>query len=576
VSNETVVGGAFPGRPGQGGPTSAPPSGPPVVPQPTGSHQTIQTPGTGVFEREQLAEKGDLTPQMIDTPVWTDDMVVQAGIPIVDIPFVTIGGGMGSFVMVDHLRIAGVPANQIAVLGINDHPWDTYEYLTRVSQVPRGERLRSDAASCPDNIWGFPSYAMREAWAGKKGLVATARGVKPQSTLGAKMAPIYNVLTEPIITDYFTPRAGQAFTTIEREAARIGYGQMLRKGLVRMARRRAGAGYFTILTPPAGASPTKRVAFRSRFVHICVGYPGLRFLPDLQEYRTQMQDYTHVVNAYEPHEHVYDELIRKPGTVVIRGGGIVASRVLQRLIDDRNLKGAQTQIIHLLRTYLPDRHGPSAFKRRKGLYGVGIQGFNWPKSNWGGEYKRQLEKATPQQRADMLGWQGGTTTPHRKLWLQQQAIGEREGYYRQLVGKVKEVNTTPDGRILTVVETQQGPINLPADYIVDATGLEADITEHRLLKDLFDMTGAQRNPFGKMQVELSFEVTGTRNGDGLIFASGSATLGGPYATVDSFLGLQYQALRIQDELRKYGFGKKLGVGRSMSQWWKWVRHQPLP
>ena len=57
-------------------------------------------------------------------------------------------------------------------------------------------------------------------------------------------------------------------------------------------------------------------------------------------------------------------------------------------------------------------------------------------------------------------------------------------------------------------QTQQGPINIPADYIIDATGLEADITEHRLLKDLFDMTGAQRNPYGKMQVELSFEVTG--------------------------------------------------------------------
>jgi hypothetical protein len=573
VSNETVVGGAYPGPPAQGGPASTPA---PVVPQTTGTHQTIQTPGTGIFEREQLAGMGDLTPELIDTPVWTDEMVARAGIPIVDIPFVTVGGGIGSFVMVDHLRIAGVPAQQMAVLGVNDHPWDTYEYLTRVSQVPRGERLRSDAGSNPDCIWGFPSYAMREAWAGKKGFVATATGVKKQSAVGAKLAPMYNVLTEPILTDYFTPRAGQAFTTMEREAARINYPAMLRKGLVRMVRRRAGAGYFTILTPPQGASQTKRVAFRSRFVHIAVGYPGLRFLPDLQEYRTRTQDYARVVNAYEPHEHVYDEMLRRPCTVVIRGGGIVASRVLQRVIDDRNLKGSQTQIVHLLRNYLPARHGPSVFKRRKGLYGIGIQGFNWPKSNWGGEYKRQLEKATPQERKEILGWQGGTTTPHRKLWLQQLAIGEKAGYYRQLVGQVKEVNQTPDGRILTVVQTEQGVVNLPADYIVDATGLEADITEHRLLKDLFDMTGAQRNPYGKMQVELSFEVTGTRNGDGLIFASGSATLGGPYATVDSFLGLQYQALRITDELSKYGFGKKLGMGRSLSQWWKWVRHTTLP
>ncbi len=210
------------------------------------------------------------------------------------------------------------------------------------------------------------------------------------------------------------------------------------------------------------------------------------------------------------------------------------------------------------------------------MYGIGIQGFNWPKSNWGGVYKSQLEKATPQERAELLGWQGGTTTPHRKLWLQQLAAGEKGGYYRQLVGQVKEVNQTPDNRILSVVQTEQGLVNIPADYIIDATGLEADITEHRLLKDLFDMTGAQRNPYGKMQVELSFEVTGTRNGDGLIFASGSATLGGPYATVDSFLGLQYQALRITDELHKYGFGKKLGLARSTSQWWKWVQQKPLP
>jgi hypothetical protein len=503
-------------------------------------------------------------------------MVARAGIPIVDIPFVTVGGGIGSFQIVDCLRIAGVPANQIAVLGVNPHPWDTYEYLTRVSQVPRGERLRSDSGSNPDNIWGFPSYAIREAWHGKKGYVTTPKGVKKQSTIAAKLAPLYNILTEPILTDYFTPRAGHAFETMEREANRIGYSSMLRQGLVRMVRRRAGAGYFTILTPPAGASATKRVAFRSRFVHIAVGYPGLRFLPDLQEYRTRTEDYAHVVNAYESHEHVYDELNRRPCTVVIRGGGIVASRVLQRIIDDRNLKGAQTQIVHLLRTYQASRHGPSVFKRRKGLYGIGIQGFNWPKGNWGGQYQRALEKATPQERAEMLGWQGGTTTPHRKLWLKQIADGEKGGYYRQLIGQVKEVQQTPDGRILTVVQTQQGLVNLPADYIVDATGLEADITEHRLLKDLFDMTGAQRNPYGKMQVELSFEVTGTRNGDGLIFASGSATLGGPYATVDSFLGLQYQALRITQELAKYGFGKKLGVARSTSQWLKWMRNKPLP
>ncbi len=107
---------------------------------------------------------GDLTPTLVDTDIWTDSMLADAGIPVVDSPMVSVGGGMGSFVFTDYLRIAGVPASSIRVLTVLDQPWQTYQYLTRVSQVPAGERLRSDAASCPGNIWGFPSYGAREAW----------------------------------------------------------------------------------------------------------------------------------------------------------------------------------------------------------------------------------------------------------------------------------------------------------------------------------------------------------------------------------------------------------------------------
>src|SRR5688572_27384363 len=109
-------------------------------------------------------ERGDLTPELIDTDWWTDEMVARTGIPIVDIPFVSVGGGIGSFVMVVYLRICGVPNSAIRVLTQLADPWESYEYLSRVSQVPGGERLRSDSASTPDNIWGFPSYAVREAF----------------------------------------------------------------------------------------------------------------------------------------------------------------------------------------------------------------------------------------------------------------------------------------------------------------------------------------------------------------------------------------------------------------------------
>ena len=151
----------------------------------TTGRETIRLPGAvpDAADEAMGGGAGDLTEALLAADVWTDAMLVAAGIPIVEVPFVTIGAGIGSFVTIDYLRIAGVPKEQIKVLGNNDRPWSTYEYLTRNSQIPRAERLRSDSASTPDNIWGFPSYAVREALAGK--------GLK------AKLFPLWNVATEP-------------------------------------------------------------------------------------------------------------------------------------------------------------------------------------------------------------------------------------------------------------------------------------------------------------------------------------------------------------------------------------------
>src|SRR5712691_454116 len=110
---------------------------------------------------------GDLNQSLIESDWWTDEMVQHAGIPIVDAPLVTIGGGLGSYTLADTLRIAGWPANQIRVLTDLDWPLQTYRYLCRTSQVPDHERLRSDSSSVLDNIWGWPSYALREAFAAR-------------------------------------------------------------------------------------------------------------------------------------------------------------------------------------------------------------------------------------------------------------------------------------------------------------------------------------------------------------------------------------------------------------------------
>jgi hypothetical protein len=442
----------------------------------------------------------------------------------------------------------------MAVLSNLDYPWQTYEYLTRVSQIPRPERIRSDSASRPDNIWGFPSYALAEA--------VTER----------KFAPLWQVLIEPIWADYYTPKAGRVFAGLERESKRIGWSQMLVKGQVRMVRKRLGGGYFIILTPMAGSTPTKRVAFLAEYVHLAVGYPGLRFLPELQAFRTEHQDFHHVVSAYELHEHVYEAARTKHLVVMLRGGGIVASRVLQRLMDDRAKYGLSTEIVHLFRTYISRSHGPNAWNRRKGANGFAYQGFNYPKSVWGGQLKAEMRRLEGQKRADKYKLMGGTNTPYRRRWQAQMQEGRDAGWYRTMAGTV-EAMRLDHGKIVSCVKTANGIVEVAADFVIDCTGLEADIAEHRVLADLLAHSGVGRNPVGRLDVERTFELRGSGSGPGVMYASGATTLGGYFPGVDTFLGLQVAAQEIADDLARRGFCRRIGTFRSIQQWLRWARNK---
>jgi pSer/pThr/pTyr-binding forkhead associated (FHA) protein len=504
---------------------------------------------------------GDLTEHLIDTSIWSDAMLEAAGIPLEDIELVSVGAGLGSFALADTLRIAGVDPARIRVLGPNPDPVATYKYLAENSQIPAHERLRSDSAGTMDNIWGFPSYAWREAAAAKE--------------WSEKASLMWGLFTEPVLSDYYTPKAGQVYESVAREAGRIGWKSMWREGMVRAVRRRDGGGYFTILTPPEGASPTRRIALRSRHVHVAVGYPGLKFLPDLQEYRQKHSDYSRVVNAYEPHDHVYLELRRRPGTVVIRGSGIVASRILQRLIDDRDNHGAQTKIIHLFRNYVTGPQGDSVFSRRPGGNGVANQAFNFPKAALGGQLKDRFEQQDEEGRADLIRQWGGTNTPKRKHWDDQLARGREQGFYVQLVGTAQRVEPGEGQTVRTWVKSESGQeVPVEASFVIDATGLEGDIEEHRIYRDLLEHAGARRNVMGRLAVERTFEFSGTRAEPGRLYASGSATLGGYYPGVDSFVGLQYAALQITDDLATTGFCARIDTLRSISEWLRWVGNKP--
>ena len=233
-----------------------------------------------------------------------------------------------------------------------------------------------------------------------------------------------------------------------------------------------------------------------------------------------------MVSAYEDHEHVYDRLRVKPGVVLIRGGGIVSSRVLQRLMDDRAKYHLSTDIVHLFRTYISSSHGPNQWMRRKGGNGFAYQGFNYPKSVWGGQLKAKMRRLEGEQRATEYKLMGGTNTPWRRNWQRQMNQGRAEGWYRVMAGTVEEMKVRDDGMVISMVKTGQGPAEVAADFVIDCTGLEADISEHRVLADLLEHSGAGRNPVGRLDVERTFELRGTGSAPGVIYASGAATLGG--------------------------------------------------
>jgi hypothetical protein len=359
------------------------------------------------------------------SPVWSDADVARTGLSVLDVPFVTIGGGLASFAVVGFLRNCRVPASEIRAVSPLVHPYESLQYLMSRSQILDTDPLRSDSMSRVDNIWGFPSYAIERSFAKRR------------------LGPLWTVLTEPVLTEFFNPTGEDVCRGIDREAARIGWPSMLLPGLARVVRKREAGGYFVLVQPADCAS---QVVLRSQFVHLGTGYPAVNYPPEVSGYRTRHHEYFRTVNAYEPHEHVYQVLRRRAGTVVVRGAGITASRVLQRLFDDREESGQNVQILHLVRTYTDGAQGPWTF-RRPGGHGWAYQAFSFPKAAGAGQLRRRMLRMDNAQRAAFIRSMSGTTSARRRLWQRQLSRGRSGGYYRAYRGDIYEMTPTDHGTV---------------------------------------------------------------------------------------------------------------------------------
>ncbi len=483
------------------------------------------------------------------------------GLPVDECDYLAVGAGLGSFVWVDLLRIGGVRSNKIVALGLEPQPYARYKRLCLSSQIPLHERLRSNSDSCPDNIWGWPSYALREAWHDVT-----------KGKLGESGKYLWKVFAEPTFAETYTPRAANVFDSLDREAKRIGWEQIYRYGRVR-AIRKTDDGRYCIAYSRQG--PGNYAFLVTRYLHLATGYPAIQFLPDLQAYREKYKDFKSVVNAYEPHDHVYEQLEQQGGTVLIRGRGIVASRIVQRIYEARR-KNSNITVLHLMRSPKPKGNKFGKAQRLvKNHYE--FQPFNWPKACWGGELRVMLEIASPDVRQQLLKDWGGTTTADRHDWQRITEEGLSEGWYQITFGAVEKVERDAQNRTITYIQEKGfGQMKLEADFIIDATGLDAKVEASPLLDDLVKHYNLPLNHLGRLVVGNNFELPQMRSGrDGQMYAAGAITLGGPYAAVDSFLGLQYSALCAVDSLaasRALGL-RRLNAISSLGQWLKWALNQ---
>ena len=168
--------------------------------------------------------------------------------------------------------------------------------------------------------------------------------------------------------------------------------------------------------------------------------------------------------------------------------------------------------MHIFRTYVTGAHGPQLWMRRRGGDGWAYQGFNYPKSVWGGQLKAQMRRLEGDARAKKYKDMGGTNTPEAPPLAA--AVGRRPARAATTTAMQGTVERgerrRPDGMLTSLVTGSTGAQEIRSHYIIDCTGLEADIAEHRVLADLLRHSGAGRNPLGRLEVERHFEVKGTR------------------------------------------------------------------
>lgn len=477
----------------------------------------------------------------------SEEQLAAARIPVTRVRFATIGGGLGSFALVNRLRIAGVPAEEIAVIGSHHSPGAAFFQRCTALGMTDESRLRNDSTARMDNLWGFPGYAAQEA--------RRTRSLRP----------LTRQLLEGVSDQECGPTVAAVRDSLDKEARRIGWHRMTSGAPADYLFKRTDGGYFVICREKGHL-----VAIQCDHVHLALGAPGPRSTPEVEAFRAASPASTRLTSAYDDNAATLRLLSNRGADVVVRGSGPAAVQLIEQLAAARVRHGRELHIWHVMRTW-PD--GSSG--RDEGL-GFRHQALDFPRSAYTGTLRDELRQVDAEEdRLAAIERLGTPTAPRRKEFDELLEGARQAGWYDAVIGEV-EAFTDRGARIDTVVRLQNTEqMTITADHVFDATGFDPDASHHGVIADLLAFSPVSTNKLGGLRTAADWTVEGGASGDGLMFASGRTARGGYYGPVDSFVGLQQAALSIADTLASAGFGARLTPLRSARGWFQWIGGKSL-
>lgn len=476
----------------------------------------------------------------------SDEQLAATGIPVTGTTLATIGGGLGSFALVDRLRIAGVPAGDIAVVGEATSPGAAFFARCAALGLDDASRLRSGSAARIDNLWGFPGYAGHEA--------RRTRSLRPLTRL----------LLDGVQGAGYRPSVGVVRDALDREAERIGWSAMTTGTRAEYLFKRDGGGYFVVCR-----ERDELVALRCDHVHLALGSPGARVTPEVAAYREGSPDSTRLTTAYDDNDAALATIARRGGHVIVRGAGEAALQLLGRIADARRHHGRDIHVWHVVRSW------PDGSSGRTERLGFRHQPLDFPRSAYTGSLRDEVAALDEDDRLEAIGQLGVATVRPHPRGHDPLADARGDGWYDAVVGEVRSI-TDKGRRIAAVVRLQNGErMTVEGDHFFDAVGLDTDTTAHPLVADLVAFSPVTTNALGGLRVDEQWAVDGGDSGEGRMFATGSTARGARLGPVDSFLGLQQAALSIADTLAAAGVGHPLTPLRSARGWFQWIGGRSL-